>query len=239
MAAKKKSTKAKTKKPIVSDIQAKGEQLIGYQGHVTVSIQHGNRTIMTKTYHNSGMPNLFKFLAMALAGDNTNNLRPVKIKMFKYPGATWDTTDGGQTAKGFSWTKAWTNTSDKSPTKKLKPVQVSPFVLYDTAPIVTKVENTFNTTGGNTELTEDDYHYETTLHFRIPFSYISDTTIHLIGLYPNNATDNQRDVSAYYLFADDGTWDPLLLDDASGNYSIIIKWTMILTNKAEDTSTAQ
>lgn len=81
------ATKKKTKvkqKPI-KDLHASGEQNIGYQGKVSVKIQRGNKIISSKVYHNSGMPNLFKFLANCLAGNISANGKPVKIKLFEFP----------------------------------------------------------------------------------------------------------------------------------------------------------
>jgi len=76
--------KKKTKKPVTNSIVSKGVQPIGYQGKLKVSVQRGNKTISTKEYHNNGMPNLFKFLANALAGSFNEVLRPVKIKLFRF-----------------------------------------------------------------------------------------------------------------------------------------------------------
>ena len=55
----------------------------------------------------------------------------------------------------------------------------------------------------------------------------------MIGLYPNNAIDPCEDVTAYYLFSDDQQkeWEPLELDESVGNYSIVVEWTLALSNK--------
>lgn len=95
--ATKKKTKAKQK--LDQDLHAFGEQNIGYQGMVSVKIQRGNRIISSKTYHNSGMPSLFRFLANCLAGSVSANGRPVKIKLFEFP-------QGMLTREGSAGTKA-------------------------------------------------------------------------------------------------------------------------------------
>ena len=215
----------KKAKKITADLKAVGLQNIGYQGKVVVKLANSNNVLATKEYHNSGMPNLFKFLALSVAGRvgtnyNVDTLRPVKLKLFYYKAVE---TAYAQKPDNFSWDTAWKAT--------VKPIEVSPFIHYDTTPKVSIKDNEESSTS---TATADDKHYETTFHFSIPFSYISGDAIHMVGIYPNNATNPDTDVSAYYLFTknDGKDWDPIVLDDASGNYSIIIEWTMVFTNKS-------
>ena len=63
-------------------IESKELDSISYAGKIKVSVERGNKTISTREYHNTGMPNLFKFLCNALAGNYLDNLRPVQIKLF-------------------------------------------------------------------------------------------------------------------------------------------------------------
>ena len=77
----------KTKK-IKKTTELKGTQNLGYQGKVTIKLVHGDKIISTKTYHNSGLPLLFKFLGSALAGNYSEDLRPTRIKLFYWPGTT-------------------------------------------------------------------------------------------------------------------------------------------------------
>lgn len=63
---------------------------------------------------------------------------------------------------------------------------------------------------------------------------INDNIIHMVGFYPNNTfPGNEIDASAYYLFVnDDGDkWAPIELENVTGNFSIIIDWTMAVMNK--------
>jgi len=220
MGRKKKSTIETPVIPPQQDIKAIGTQPIGYQGKVSIKIQHGNKTISTRTYHNSGMPLLFKFLCSALSGDFLDGIRPCKIKLFYYPEA-----EKGVTPEEFNWAYAFEADAEN------KPKGITPFITYETTPIVKRVADVV-TKNSNNGLT---YHYETTFHFRVPFALISDTTVHMIGIYPNNAYYGaEEDVSAYYLFVDEETgklWEPLELKDVAGNFSIIVDWTMALMNK--------
>jgi len=215
---------AKTKE--FTNIISSGVQSFGYQGKVKVSLCRGNQILSTKEYHNNGMPDLFKFLANALAGNYLSFLRPVKIKLFKFPHAETTATDPDHlTVSNFKWANCW---GAESGYVDKPPVGITPYILYDVAPVVKKVLNE-----GVLAPTSDDYHYETTFHFRIPFSYISDTTAHAVGFFPNEAVDDATEVSAYYLFTNaEGTdWDPLLIPESTGNFSIIIEWTMSISNK--------
>lgn len=199
-----------------------GSQYINYQGNISVSIVKNNKVLQTKKFHNSGMPKLFEFLAKALGGNTSEYLRPVKIKLFRYPGA--DTT-GGLTPTNFNWEVAW-NEGEQSPTA------VSPYIWYNATPVIKKTAKT-NTSGISATTYAEDYQYEVTFHFTVPAAYISEDTIHIVGFYPNSATNDIEDVSAYYLFTkDDGKlWDPIAISKISGNFSIFIDWTLIISNK--------
>ena len=200
-----------------------GAQYIGYQGKVAVSLVKNNKIITTKSYHNSGMPKLFEFLAKCLGGTRSEFLRPVKIKLFQYPRA--DTTNAESPAN-FSWNDAWDGT-DKQPS------QISPYVLYNSTPVIRKSISTGQTAANDLLVPLEDYQYEVTYHFTIPASYISENIVHLVGFYPNNATDDKADVSAYYLFTNDANeWEPLKLSEITGNFSIFIDWTLIVSNKS-------
>jgi hypothetical protein len=85
---KSKSTKKQKTTPVVANITAAGNQSLNYIGEISIKINHGNKTISTKKYTNSGMPYLFKFLCLALAGNYTESLRPCQIKLFYYDKAT-------------------------------------------------------------------------------------------------------------------------------------------------------
>lgn len=222
---------ARKKKKAQEDIVNNSVQQIGYQGTVTITLKHGNRTISTKKYHNSGMPNLFKFLATTVAGNKAPSLRPVKIKLFRYPAAdvAQSQVDRYVSPTNFKWATAWDDHS-------LQPVSASPYVMYDTTPVIKYTKNE------QTSTIIDDYHYETIFHFRIPFSYITESGIHLIGLFPDNVIDDSTEVSAYYKLTkddDEDAWDPMLFDDLTGNYSIVVEWTLSFTNKTvkKDTTT--
>jgi hypothetical protein len=89
---------AKPKKPTkkattgaVEKVAASEAQTLQYQGNICVKTLHGNKIISTKYFKNAGLPNLFKFISHALAGNFYPELRPCKIKLYRYTNA--DITD--------------------------------------------------------------------------------------------------------------------------------------------------
>lgn len=147
---------------------------LGYQGHVQLQLVRGNKVLSTKQYHNNGMPKLWEFLAACLAGDRAEQLRPTTIKLFNYKAA--DTVS----PTTFNWSEAFSS---------FNMIEATPFVTYSAAPV--KAPDDPSTTTK----------WTVTLHFTIPASYISQEEIHVIGLYPTNASNNETNAAAYYICA--------------------------------------
>jgi len=211
--------KVQTPEPTTESVNVEGIQTIGYQGTVEVGIKHGNRLITSKKYSNHGREPLFRFLANCLGGNITESLRPTKIRLFIYK----DAEEGKQEQDLIKPTaidapNGWANHIRELPA-------ISPFITYNTTPtvdsIVTKSQNENEITG-----------YEVTLHFSIPFAYISGAKIYAMGLYPTNVTNN-ADASAYFLYTqekDRTKWEPYPLETASGDYTFVISWKLSISN---------
>lgn len=207
MARKKKIKQEEIKKelPAVSE-----KQSLQYQGKICVKTLHGDKVISTKYFKNNGLPNLFKFISHALAGSFYPDMRPCKIKLYYA-----DDGDKDSSPQNFKWVK--TATEEATPKR-----EVSPYVIYDATPIV------------NANVAKETS-YSTTFRFRIPYHWIFGDKYNVVGLFTNN------DVAcAYYLFtkeqtAEDGTitilWDDQELGNPTGNYSLLIEWTMEISNK--------
>lgn len=67
---------AKSKKLKVKDSSTK------YTGIVTIRLKHGNKTYKTIKGKNAGCKHLFKFLALCLANQYEENLRPRLVKLY-------------------------------------------------------------------------------------------------------------------------------------------------------------
>lgn len=212
MARKKKIKQEEIKKelPAVSE-----KQSLQYQGKVCVKTLHGDKVISTKYFKNNGLPNLFKFISHALAGSFYPDMRPCKIKLYYAD-------EGGDdnSPQNFKWAK--TATAEATPKR-----EVSPYVIYDATPIVNAYVD--KETGETS--------YSTTFRFRIPYHWIFGDKYNVVGLFTNNNVD-----CAYYLFTTKenqagGTtttqtvWNTQELGNLTGNYSLLIEWTMEISNK--------
>ena len=207
MARKKKETKKieTTQTPINTEAQS-----LKYQGKIKLQVLHGNKVISTKDYSNNGLPSLFKYLSYALAGQYYESLRPRKICIFKCQ------SEGDLSNPiNFNWDNVYN-------TNQLQ--TASPFVAYDATPIIKN-----NNSNG----------YSTTFRFKVPFNWLYLKEFNVMGLFTEN-----NEACAYYLFTKetskigedgkeltDSAWDNQKLDDITGNFSLIIEWTMEISNK--------
>lgn len=200
-------------------------QDFSYHGDLTVKTLRGKTVTSTKTYHNNGLPNLFRFICSALSGNYTSRLKPSKLRLF-----TLTNENEEDKLKNFTWNKAFTSLSQY--------VDIaSASVYYDVSPVITRITK-------NADNPDQDY-YSVTYHFRIPSAYISKNKIYFVGLYSNSALDDQ-DAMAYYTFnkevqtntqGESGTtitkelvWDPLVIPEDAQDFSIMLEWTMSVLN---------
>ena len=196
--------KKKTAKQINTDLTTTQAQRLAYQGKVKVQILHGDKVVSTKNYTNNGLKPLFKYISHTLAGNYYSDLRPCKIALYNCL-----KTGIGETYESpnnFNWEEVKDKTGDL--------VQASPYVVYDATPIVKENQDS----------------YSTTFRFKIPFYWLYLKTFNTIGLYTEGG-----EACAYYLFVktenDTKKWDTQILDNVTGNYSLIIEWTMEVSNK--------
>lgn len=139
---------------------------IGYSGKVTVSVQAGGKIISKKEYHNTGSISLFNFLCACLKGDyiTANNLRPNTVKLFKVDTAIYDTPLAA---------KAYLNGSNG---------------YTDSGIAFTGITSASALVGYNKEadVGVGDARDTVTLHFRVPYAFITNNSIYMIGLYRRN-----------------------------------------------------
>ena len=53
-----------------------------YNGNVKISIKAGKRILSSRTIHNNGTKNLFRFLSNCLAGDLRSDMLPRRIRLY-------------------------------------------------------------------------------------------------------------------------------------------------------------
>lgn len=188
-----------------NNVTATQNNSISYQGKVKLQLLHGTKVISTHNYLNKGLPDLFKYISNALAGVSYAPLRPCKVALF------YCATDTGSYTQpaAFVWEDAYKNNLL---------TEVSPYVVYDASPVVSA-----NGEG-----------YATKFRFKIPANWLYKQAFNVIGLFSENNTS-----CAYYLCTEpDGEgvkWATKDLTqelrDITGNYSLIIEWTMEVSNK--------
>jgi hypothetical protein len=191
----------KKKSTIAKELASTQVNSLGYQGKVQFQIMHGDKVISTKKYSNNGLPDLFKYICHAIAGTYYTALRPCKVALYYC-------IEDGQYKKptDFNWEDAIKNNAL---------IEVSPYVVYDATPAIVPYNNS----------------YATTFRFKIPFNWLYKKTFNVVGLFTEN-----NNPCAYYLCTKENAqgskdWNAEILDDVTGNYSLIVEWTMVVSNK--------
>ena len=179
-----------------------------YTGTVTVSSYLGDRLIQTQTKHNAGLPKLFSFIANCLEGAWTvaKDSRPCKLALLKSEdGEDFNKLNADGTA----------NTNCSTPTTKpdywsINYAVATP-IMYDTAVVSTSNNLTSSIT----------------YHFRVPFlSLVGGSAIKKLMLLPAIASSYAQDACAYYVLN-----EPIEVPTASGNFTVIVDWTLTFTNQ--------
>lgn len=177
---------------------------LAYQGKVKFQILHGNKVISTKNYSNSGLPDLFKYISYALMGTFYSELRPCKVVLFDCKFTA--TGEKYEKPTSFIWETAYKNNELD---------EVSPYIVYDATPVTTSAADSCSTT----------------FRFKIPFNWLYKKTFNVIGLF----TENNSPCAYYLCTTEDSSgnkqWAVEELPDITGNYSIIVEWTMEVSNK--------
>ena len=183
---------------------------LNYSGTLKVSIAHGKKIIQTRTYKNQGTAKLFEFFCLCLAGqyDAAKNLRPMKLKLFN---------------EQYENLPDPANISVNNPASNIITVNKPSTITKDTSvPIGTSGR---------------DYNgYSLTLHYLIPFSYITETSVDQACLYSSDPANND-DFLAYYLFEDENhqRLDPITINSENKlTYNLIVEWTLMIENQKKE-----
>lgn len=96
-------------------------------------------------------------------------------------------------------------------------------ISYNTTPIV------------KSGLVDNPNAASVTYHFLIPYGSINGNEIYKLGLWSVD-TSGEDTPMAYYLFHNNAGWTPITLNEktttnADQNYSLIIEWTLYISNK--------
>lgn len=195
----------------VTEIKNNTSDCAQYTGTVTVSSYLGDRLIQQETHHNTGLIKLFRFIGNCLQGNffEAKYNRPCKIVLLREGTGEDDlenSTPLNLNALDAKERHFWSSE-----------YAVCGPILYDSAAQV-ETDTRSNPTSA------------VTYHFRIPFlKLVSGTKIKKLLLLPTITTDYVTDACAYFVLP-----EPIEVPRASGNFTVIIDWTLTFTNSFSD-----
>lgn len=184
----------------------KAKDGLGYNGSVKISIKAGKRTLASRTIHNNGTQNLFRFLSNCLAGDLRSDMLPRRIRLYTIV----KDTSGNPSEKA----------ADESDWEWSNATAISPYV-YMASSAVTYTEQTTKA--------------QTTYVFRVPYSQITGNEIYKLALYADTTSNPKSDRYAYIVLREKEdekwVWAPIKFDKNTRKYAIEIEWTLEISNK--------
>lgn len=192
----------------------KSNTSIKYSGNVSITLKQGNRTLHSRNIKNAGGSSMFQFLTYCLSGiySSAEELRPCKVMLF------WNDSPAPSGASDFDGN-----------------VSVCNFKYLETS------SSPANTTYTDSNTDEIIPQWSTTLHFRIPYSWIragisTNNEINTVCLYGKNAVEPPSgelgSYAAKFQFIDPEAdiWNPITVSNTD-NTNIIIDWTITIENK--------
>ena len=189
---------------------------VGYSGKVTVTVVDDRKVVSRKVGHNAGGQPLFLFLAQCLCGNykNTEPLQPLKIRLF-YNNAEDET-------RAITNINNWVGSEGEF----FDITEASNFIFVNAPNTTEEIE--IEDKKGNAIKNG----YKAILHFRVPFSFLTNNEINQICLYAQNEIDPKR-YSAYYLFKDSTNKQklaPIKVDNQQTSYNLIIERELSISN---------
>lgn len=189
---------------------------VGYSGKVTVTVVDDRKVVSRKVGHNAGGQPLFLFLAQCLCGNykNTEPLQPLKIRLF-YNNAEDET-------RAITNINNWVGSAGEF----FDITEASNFIFVNAPNTTEEIE--IEDKKGNAIKNG----YKAILHFRVPFSFLTNNEINQICLYAQNEVDPKK-YSAYYLFKDSTNKQklaPIKVNNQQTSYNLIIEWELSISN---------
>lgn len=189
---------------------------VGYSGKVTVTVVDDRKVVSRKVGHNAGGQPLFLFLAQCLCGNykNTEPLQPLKIRLF-YNNAEDET-------RAITNINNWVGSEGEF----FDITEASNFIFVNAPNTTEEIE--IEDKKGNAIKNG----YKAILHFRVPFSFLTNNEINQICLYAQNEVDPKK-YSAYYLFKDSTNKQklaPIKVNNQQTSYNLIIEWELSISN---------
>ena len=191
-----------------------------YQGKVSAKvIDKRNRVLSSRCSHNGGTDKFFTELAKILSnypGANIRHIRPAFIALYKLTNENLNA--------ATAWKDLYGETEDNNGNKKKNMQNATQLIPLDTS--------IFNS---NISVPSAD------LQLKIPFSYISDSTVHMFALFPesitddnsnnrNPAADSLEEAIAYFKLVENGSWSPITIDKTAVTNSLVINWSLAFSD---------
>lgn len=176
-----------------------------YMGTVTVSAYLGDRLIKQETHHNAGLQNLFKFVGSCLQGNwaEAKSRKPSKLLLLR--AATGENLKNGDPDRS--------NPIDNASHWGEAYAACSPTAYTNAA--LSKITSV-----------EGKPASAVTYHFSIPFlKLLSGAKVQKLLLLPSSVSDYAREACAYYILDEE-----IEIPEASGNFTLVIDWTLTFTN---------
>ena len=188
-----------------NEIKKENPASIGYQGKVTLTLKRKNTVVWTKTSHNEGKQDLFRFICLCLKGSyNTANvLKPNSIYLVNNQNSI--------------------DNPDSNPSQSIK---VSQNIGIYGVPEEDTLEGE--------EMKNKDA-YQITFHFLVPYSAILINTgaIDTIEFNQINLITKDGILLARYFLTKEGQWDPQTITtrDLARGFTLLVDWTLIFGNE--------
>jgi len=192
---------------------------IGYSGIVNITVtDEKNKPVAQSKHKNNGSKNLFKFLADCLCGNAVSaiNQKPSKIVLLT-------------TTEAITDANVLEEELNRGKTTDTKLIAATRLIAAYGRNIPDEVVETDETKKMLTA-------YTATLHFRIPYAYITNTEVYGLALYPADTTDVSSaeqlhtNWSAYYIFKNEDNITRPLEISSEKNYNLIVDWVLTVGN---------
>lgn len=181
-------------------------ETLKYSGEVKVSLMKDNKVLSSKTYHNTGYPNLSKFICNALAGNYTAGARPCYVVLYN-KGSTESATEPNYEAS----------------------LLITPAVLNDTTAVVKSVA-----VGNDVDHYTTTFHFRIPYAYLGANAVYKAALVSSSFNHEYASASDELFASFPFTKTVEGVvdWDPINIDvTKAGNYSIIIQWVMTIANQ--------
>jgi hypothetical protein len=181
---------------------------IGYQGKINVKLLQNNKTISTRTYHNSGLSSLFFGLSKIFAGASDASMADV------IP----------------TYLELYSVTNSQSLPSKLRTGWSTLAGDEEIIPAAALLPITNRRAEGNVVTCELKIPLSLITAESIYLMALYPQNITSRIRTQGNTLEYRKGALAYYKLLDDFGWDPIIIDHVNYDYNLLIEWQMTFNN---------